>query len=329
MNNKVLVISFSYEQETDTFKALEEAGLDAIVWKFDERVNADEDDLVQYYANLNEKPSGIIMGADIPITEKFLSSASELKVISLNCAGYDHIDLEACKKHGVVVMNVPRQNFDAVADLTWGLILASMRNIVKADKAIRQGKWNEGVERSMAVSGKTLGIIGLGAIGKGVAQRGKGFNMHTIAYDVYHDEAYAKENDITYVDLDTLLKEADIITLCCPYTEENHHMINKETLHMMKNSAVLINAARGGLMDIDAVYEALKDHIIASAGLDAYEIEPLYEHQIFTLDNVVVTPHVGGLADKQIHDVAMQATYNYIGYKDNPLYDKNIIVGGQ
>lgn len=310
MANKVLIISFSFEQEPDAFQALRDAGLEIVLWADADRKGATEDDLVAYYRAMEEKPVAIVMGADIEITDKFLSVAEGLKVISLNCAGYDHIDLESCSRHGIKLVNVPRRNFDAVADLAWGLILSYMRNIPKADKAIRAGQWAKGVERSMAVSGKTLGIVGMGAIGQGVAKRAMGFDMNIVAKSGSRKQEIADKFHLTFLDDEEFFRTADIIVLCCPNTEETYHMINKETLSLMKPTAVLINPSRGGLVDTDALVEALRERRIGGAALDAYEEEPLLESPLFELDNILLTPHVGGLADKQIHEVAVMSATN-------------------
>lgn len=310
MSNKILVISFSFEQEPDAFQALKDAGLEPVLWESASREGAVEDDLIAYYEKMPEKPVGIVMGADIEITGKFLSVAQGLKVISLNCAGYDHIDLEACARHGVKLVNVPRRNFDAVADLAWGLILSFMRNIPKANAAIRAGQWAKGVERSMAVSGKTLGIVGMGAIGQAVARRAMGFDMKLVAKSGSRRKEIAEQYGITFLDDEDFFRTADIIVLCCPNNADTYHMINRETLSLMKPSAVLINPSRGGLVDTGALIEALKANRIGGAALDAYEEEPLLESPLFELDNILLTPHIGGLADKQIHDVAVQSAEN-------------------
>ncbi len=310
MVNKVLIISFSFEQEPDAFHALQNAGLEPVLWASADRQDAGEDELIAFWEALPEKPEAIIMGADIPITERFLSVAKGLRAISLNCAGYDHVDLGACERHGVQLVNVPRRNFDAVADLAWGLILSLMRNIPKGDAAIRAGRWAKGVERSMAVSGKTLGIVGMGAIGQAVARRAMGFDMRLVAKSGSRKPELAERYGLTYLDDDDFFAQSDIIVLCCPNTPETYHMINARTLGLMKPSAVLVNPSRGGLVDTDALCEALREGRIAGAAIDAYEEEPLLESPLFALDNVVLTPHIGGLADRQIHDVAVMSAEN-------------------
>lgn len=305
MGNKVLVISFSFEQEPDAFQVLRDHGLEPVLWADADRKDAGEAELIAFWEALPEKPAAIVMGADVPITERFLCVAEGLRVISLNCAGYDHVDTAACARHGVRLVNVPRRNFDAVADLAWGLILSLMRNIPRGDAAIRAGRWAAGVERSMAVSGKTLGIVGMGAIGQAVARRAMGFDMKLVAKSGSRKPELAEKYNLTYLDDGAFFAQSDIIVLCCPHAPETHHMINRDTLGQMKPSAVLVNPSRGGLVDTDALCQALREGRIAGAALDAYEEEPLLDSPLFGLDNVVLTPHIGGLADKQIHEVAV------------------------
>lgn len=326
--NKVLILSFSFEQEEEAFQALTDAGYEPVVWRSAERADASDEDLITYYQAMEEKPVAIIMGADFHITEEFLAQTEGLKCISLNCAGYDHIDQEACAKYGVEVVNVPRRNFDAVADLAMGLMLCGMRNIHKGDSNMRAGKWTEGIERSMAVSGKTLGIVGMGAIGKAVARRAKGFDMPIVAKSGSRDAKTAEEYGLTYLDDEEFFRTADVFILCCPDAPNTHHMINKESLALMKSSAVIVNPSRGGLIEIDDLYDALKERRIAMACLDAYEVEPLLESRLFELDNILLTPHIGGLADKQIHEVAVLSAENCVNLLADKYETLNMIVGG-
>lgn len=312
MNNRVLIVSFSFEQEAEAFEALKSAGLVPILLAGKDREGFKEQELLAYWEKLEVKPAGLLMGADIPLGREFAEKAEGLKYISLNCAGYDHLDLPAFAEHGITVCNVPRQNFDAVADLIWGLILSVMRRIVEGDRSIRSGHWCDGVARGIAVSKKTMGIIGFGAIGQAVAKRAAGFDMKLL-YDNLVRESEAEEQYHTeYADRERLLRESDIIVLTCPLTDETYHMMNRQSIGLMKENAVVINASRGGIIDTDALYEALKEGRIAGAGLDVYEKEPLYESPLFELENVVLTPHMGGLADREIHNVAMQAADHMI-----------------
>ena len=312
MSDKVMILSFSFEQEPDAFDVLRENGFEPLLWAQKDRVDAVEEDLVRYWEALPEKPRGIIMGADIPVGEEFLSVAEGLEAVSLNCAGYDHLDLDAFKRHGIKVCNVPRQNFSAVADLAFGQIISLMRRIPEGDRNIRAGKWCAGVERGRAVSGKVLGIIGLGAVGQAVAQRAKGFDMEIIVSSTSRRADLAEKYGVRYVDRETFFRQADIIVLCCPANADTHHLINRSTLQLMKRDAVIINPSRGALIDTEALVEALRENRIAGAALDVFETEPLYDSELFSLDNTVLTPHMGGLADREIRHVAVQSALNMV-----------------
>lgn len=312
MNRQVLIVSFSFEQEPEAFEILKNAGLEPVLLAEKDRKGFDEEAFINYWENLAEQPAGIIMGADIPLGEKFLHYSNGLEAISLNCAGSDHLDLEKFKCKGITICNVPKQNYDAVADFAWGLILGLMRQIPRGDKIIRQGEWCKGVERGIAVSGKTLGIIGFGAIGQAIAKRAAGFDMNTIVSSTSKKPELKQKYNITYVERNQLFQIADIIVPTCPYVKETHHMINEDTIGMMGKQAVLINCARGGIIDTRALYEALHSNRIAGAALDVYEEEPLRESPLFSLDNVVFTPHMGGLADREIHNVAIRSAVNMV-----------------
>lgn len=317
MNKKVLIVSFSFEQEQEAFDTLTSAGLEPILLAEKDRKGFDENKLIEYVQSLEEKPSGIIMGADIDLGKRFVDAYPELKYISLNCAGSDHLDLKAFEDAGVIVCNVPRQNFDAVADLVWGLIIALMRNIVIGDKNIRAGRWVEGVARGRAVSKKTLGIIGFGAIGQAVAKRASGFEMNVIASDPAKNMEIAEKYNVTYVENEQLFKEADIIVPNCPLLPSTHHLINKDTIALMKDSAIIVNASRGGVIHTEDLIEALKNKVIAGAALDAFEKEPLYQSELFDLENVVLTPHMGGLADREIRNVAVKSAEHAVILQKN------------
>lgn len=312
MNRKVLILSFSFEQEDEAFQVLKDAGLEPILLAEKDRPGYTEQDLLEYWSSLPEKPSGILMGADIPLGKEFAEKAEGLRFISLNCAGCDHLDLRAFAEKKMIICNVPRKNFDAVADLIWGLILSVMRRILEGDRAIRSGNWCGGVARGYAVSRKTLGIISFGAIGQAVAKRAMGFDMKILVNSTSERPELAEKYGAVYVDRKTLFQEADIIVPTCPLVPETYHMICEESIRLMKKEAVIVNAARGGVIDTEALYEALKNRRIAGAGLDVFEKEPLYGSPLFELDQVVLTPHMGGLADREIHQVAMQSAQNMI-----------------
>lgn len=235
---------------------------------------------------------GIIAGVEVYSKEILSIAPKSLKVISRYGVGYEAIDVNTAKDLGIKVTNTPGVNADAVADLTFGLMLSIARKIPQYDANVRAGKW--GRYAGCGLNGKTLGIIGMGAIGKKVAKRGLGFDMNILAYDPYFDEEYASKNGIGKSTIDEILEKSDFVTLHMPVTNETKKLINEDSLKKMKKTAYLINAARGPLIDEAALYNALKNKQIAGAALDVFETEPLYESPLFALDNIVVQPHLGG-----------------------------------
>ncbi|MCE4608761.1 MAG: D-glycerate dehydrogenase [Desulfurococcales archaeon] len=230
------------------------------------------------------------------------SGQPRLRIVSQYAVGYDNIDTECATRLGVYVTNTPGVLTDATADLTWALIMAITRRIVEADKFVRSGEWYRSgtgwhpmMLLGFEITGKTLGIIGMGRIGRAVAQRAKGFRMRIIYYDKYRlPEEMEKELGAEYVDLDTLLREADVIAIHTPLTPETYHMIGEEQLKKMKKTAYLVNTSRGKVIDTDALVKALREKWIAGAALDVFEEEPISpDHPLTKLDNVVLTPHIG------------------------------------
>ncbi|MEB3764638.1 MAG: D-glycerate dehydrogenase [Desulfurococcales archaeon] len=230
------------------------------------------------------------------------SAQPRLRIVSQYAVGYDNIDTECATRLGVYVTNTPGVLTDATADLTWALIMAITRRIVEADKFVRSGEWYRSgtgwhpmMLLGFEITGKTLGIIGMGRIGRAVAQRAKGFRMRIIYYDKYRlPEEMEKELGAEYVDLDTLLREADVISIHTPLTPETYHMIGEEQLKKMKKTAYLVNTSRGKVIDTEALVKALREKWIAGAALDVFEEEPISpDHPLTKLDNVVLTPHIG------------------------------------
>jgi glyoxylate reductase len=247
----------------------------------------------------------LVAGADAVLTllgdrvddELLAAAGPQLRCVANVAVGYDNVDVEAAERRGVVVTNTPRVLDDATADLTMALILAATRRIVEGDRLVRSGQdWNWGMSFMLGSSlqGRLLGIVGLGGIGKWVAQRARAFGME-IAYHQRRpapaevEQALAAER----MPLERLLVEADVLSLHCPLTPETHHLIGAAELEAMKPSAVLINAARGPIVDEAALATALAERRIAAAGLDVYEREPRVEPRLLGLDNVVLAPHLG------------------------------------
>lgn len=287
MTRRTMIVSFSFEQEPGALQLLQEAGVDCQVIPHGRCAGWKEEDFAACWAAMSPQPTGLLMGADFHVGRTFLRAASGLKYLSLNCAGTDHLDMEALACHGVQVRSVPRQNYDAVADLVFGQILCLMRKICQADRTIRAGGWNSGVERGRAVSGKTLGVIGTGAIGQAVMERAVGFHMPLIALSRSRSEELTRRYGVRYLDREAFFRQADIVVLACPLAENTRHIIDAQALALMGPDSILINPSRGGLVDDAALLAALRSGGIAGAALDAFCEEPLLDSPYFALDNVL------------------------------------------
>ncbi|MBP1720244.1 MAG: Glyoxylate reductase [Deltaproteobacteria bacterium] len=252
---------------------------------------------------------GIVAGLD-EYSRKAILSTNRLKVISRYGVGVDNIDLEAAKERGILVVNTPEVNTQAVADLTFGLILAVCRKIPKAHFSTQKGNWGRLIGRG--VYKKSLGIIGLGRIGKAVAERARGFSMEILAYDIKIERAPGETLGIRYVPLDELLAEGDFITLHCDLNPGSKGIIGAEELSLMKKTAYLINTARGGLIDENALFEALRAGKIAGAALDAFQDEPPVNSPLLTLDNIITTPHIGSYTHEALLEMGLIAVDNLI-----------------
>lgn len=241
---------------------------------------------------------------------ELIESACNLKVISRYGVGYDKIDLKAASDCHIKVTVTPGANGDSVADLAVSLMLSCARNIIVMDHGIKSGSQTRpsGVE----MWGKTLGVVGAGRIGKGVARRCTGFNMKILCYDQYQDEVFKKECGVEYVDLDTLIRESDFITIHSPLTPETEHMFGAEQFKAMKKDAILVNTARGGIVDEDALYEALKNGEIRAAALDATVHEPPYNSPLCTLSNCILTPHAGAATKEAVSRMGLMAAQNAV-----------------
>ena len=252
---------------------------------------------------------GYIAGLD-SVTADVLASCPKLKAVSRYGAGYDRVDLQAAREHGIVVTNTPGVNAEAVGELTFGLILSAARKIPYLDRATRDGGWVR--SSGMELKGKTIGILGLGAIGKVVARCAKGFDMRVIAYDPFINEAYCKEQQIESVSFDQVMKEANVISLHLPLTDQTRHMIGREAFAMMQPGTILVNASRGGIIDEEAAYEALESGRLGGLGLDAFETEPPKGSKLFQFDNVVATPHTGAHTKEATDNMAAASIQNLI-----------------
>ncbi len=232
------------------------------------------------------------------VTVRVLSAAPRLRVISATGVGYDHIDVKAATQRGVTVCISAGSNHQSVAELTLGLMIALARQITHADRRLRDGRWEPlgGPE----LWGKTLGIVGLGRVGKAVALLGRAFGMRVLANDVVLDHSFGTAHCIEYVPLQKLLRHADFVSLHCPLTPATLRLMNDKTLRLMKPTAYLINTARGPVVEEAALVRALRTGRIAGAGLDVFEAEPAIGAELIESPNVILTPHMGGSADEAL-----------------------------
>jgi lactate dehydrogenase-like 2-hydroxyacid dehydrogenase len=269
----------------------------------------------QLVKKLHGKSGAIVLLTDL-VDDRLLAQCSDLKIVCNVAVGYNNIDVKAATRRGVMVCNTPGVLDDTTADFTWTLLLATARRVVEADKFLRTGKWKGwGLMQFTGydVHHKTLGIIGLGRIGKGVARRAKGFDMRVIYTDVQRaDETTEREHGVMFVDKRTLLRESDFVSLHVPLSPETRHYLSEPEFALMKKTAVLVNAARGPIVDEKALVKALKDGRIGGAGLDVYEREPKCERALLSLKQVVLAPHIASASIETRTKMAMMAAQNCI-----------------
>ena len=230
------------------------------------------------------------------VDEEVVAGAPGLKAVCNVAVGFNNVDVAACKKRGIIVTNTPDVLTETTADFAWALLMATARRVVEADRFARSGQWTRwqwDLLWGNDVYGKTLGIIGFGRIGRAVARRALGFNMRVLYHDTVRAEADAeRELRATYVDRDALLREADFVSLHTLFIPETKHLLNEGTFRLMKKTAILVNAARGPIIDEAALVRALKEGWIAGAGLDVFEEEPKIHPGLLSLPNVTLAPHI-------------------------------------
>ncbi|HZK66185.1 MAG TPA: phosphoglycerate dehydrogenase [Chloroflexota bacterium] len=301
---RVLLTSFWLEPGDEVDQLLQEAGCETVFnrWHGDRT----EDEMIQILRGID----GAVVSID-PFTPKVMDGAPQLKVISRTGVGYDAVDAPAAAERGIAVCITPGANNKAVADFAFSLILASARRLLENLTEVPRGGWKRYQGRDLP--GSTLGIVGLGSIGKEVAKRASGFDMKILAYDLYQDPAFAAQYGISYLPLEQLLAESDFVTLHLLLNGSTRHLINAQRLRLMKPTAYLVNTARGGIVDQEALYQALKERRIAGAALDVFENEPLEaDSPLRTLDNAYLTPHVAGWSRNAIHASGLMGAENVI-----------------
>jgi phosphoglycerate dehydrogenase-like enzyme len=260
-------------------------------------------------AELNEHLTGVsaaVAGSE-PYTRRVLEAHPLLRVIARAGVGFDAVDLVTATERGIVVTVTPNTNHDAVAEHTFVLMLGLVKNIVSQHLGTQSGTWPRGT--NLPLRGRSLGLAGLGRIGKAVALRGAAFGMPLLAYEPFPDAAFVARYNIKLVPWEQLLREADFVSLHLPLTAESRHLMNRRTLALMKPTAFLINTARGGLVCEADLVEALQAGKLAGAGLDVFEEEPPdRDNPLFALNNVLLTPHAAGVDVRSRDDMALSAS---------------------
>jgi len=280
-----------------TYK-IPDKGIEILKGKYDLLIHDKEDFLTKNeMIGMIKDANAVITQLRDPVDKEFIDAGKNLKIIANYAVGYNNIDVEYATKKGIYVTHTPGVLTEATADLTWALILSTVRRIVEADRFTREGKfvgWKPSLFLGSDLYGKTLGIIGMGRIGQAVARRARGFGMNIIYYNRHRLSKETEEKySAKYVGLDELFQKADIISLHTPATPETYHMVDERRLSLMRPDAYIINTARGSVIDEKALFNALKERKIKGAGLDVYENEPALTPGLAELDNVVLLPHIG------------------------------------
>jgi glyoxylate reductase len=263
---------------------------------------------------------GLVCLLSDPVDADVIAAGSALRCISSYAAGYNNIDIEAAKERGIVVTNTPGVLTEATADIAFALMIACARRIVESDAWLRQGHfagWEPKLFLGQDLVGCTLGIIGAGSIGQALAKRAaQGFDMRILYHNRNRSESFENQQGAIYTDLDTLMRESDFISIHVPLTAETVHLVDAHAISMMKSSAVLINTARGPVVDEHALIAALRDRQIFAAGLDVYEHEPGIPRELIELPNTVLLPHIGSASIATRDRMAVMAAENLIDVLD-------------
>jgi D-3-phosphoglycerate dehydrogenase len=311
---KVLAAARSFVKSAEAKAVLEKAGLELVLNPYDRPLKEQE------LLNLIVGVDAMVTGMDEVTDAVIQAGLPKLKIIAKHGVGYNNVDIIAAKQHNVQVTITPGANTVSVAELAFGLMLSLARQIPVMDRSVKLGSWERLVGWELAA--KTLGIIGLGSIGVEVAKRASAFGMKIIAYDLFPRDAWTEKYGVIYKSLSEVIAEADFLSLHAPATPETVGMINKKALGTMKKSAVIVNTARGDLIIEDDLYEALTTGVVAGAGLDTFTQEPPLNSRLFTLDNVVLTPHAGAATREAVTRMGVTAAEEIVRVLtgQQPLY---------
>lgn len=297
--DKVLIAPMTLAGLDGAFvQVLRQAGFELIYPQ--RQVQLNEEELLAILPGIK----GSLAGSE-PYTERVLAANPSLRVIARAGVGFDAVDVKAATKRGIAVAITPGTNEGSVAEHTFALMLGLAKNLVTQHLGVKAGGWPRGA--NLPLRGKTLGIAGMGRIGKAVALRGQAFGMRLLAFDPFPDTAFASHHRIALVPFERLLAESDYLTLHLPVTADSRYLINRQTLALMKPTAFLINTARGAVVNETDLLDALRHKRLAGAGLDVFEQEPPGNHPLFELSNVLLTPHAAGTDVQSRDDMALSA----------------------
>lgn len=260
---------------------------------------------------------------DARFLEACAAASPRLKMIANMAVGFNNLDVQAATRLGIAASNTPGVLSDTTADLAFALLMATARRIPEAERFLRAGKytgWGPLLFCGADVHGATLGLLGAGRIGKLVAKRASGFDMKVLYYDVYRMSPEEEQQyNVTYMPMDEILQQADFISVHTPYMPSTHHLIGERELHMMKPSAILVNTARGPIVDEKALVKALQDGTIAGAGLDVFENEPAVEPELLSMENVVLLPHIASASLQTRTLMATMASENLAAFHNGQM----------
>ena len=302
--------------DPEAIELMKDSGFDVHVWE--DEMPPSRDILLQQCKDA----SALLTLVTDKIDDELMSQSPQLKVVANMAVGYDNFDVPSATKRGIAMANTPGVLTKTTADLTWALLMAAGRLVVQGDRDVRAGKWKTWLPLGYLgqdIYDSTLGVLGLGQIGLEVAKRWLGFDMKILYFDTYRMKDMEEKYGFEYSsDVETVLKKAAFISVHTPLTEETYHLIGEKEFAMMKPNAILVNAARGPIVDPKALYEALKSNVIAGAGLDVTEPEPiLMDDPLLTLDNCVIAPHIGSASVATRNKMAMLSAQNIIAYFQN------------
>lgn len=304
-NQKIFNVLVSDQMSKDGLKPVLESSL----------VNVIFESILETSLPLEEVDALLIRSATT-VTKEIIEKMPRLKIIGRAGVGVDNVDLDAATSQGVVVINAPDGNTISTAEHTFAMLASLVRNIPQANQSMKEGKWDRKSYQGAELYGKTLGIIGFGRIGAEIASRARAFRMNVVAFDPFLTQSRAEKNHVTSKDFDEVLAESDFITVHTPLTKETKGLLNKETLLKTKPGVYLLNCARGGIIDENALYDAIKSGHVKGAAIDVFEEEPATNHPLTTLDQVISTPHIAASTNEAQINVAEQVAIEVLGYLD-------------